>query len=117
MKKLTPIRIIDYYHRGKIKRFAVNVPLDSEGRIRLEYTDFKINRENDFEWVKYKEQNLIKEYFSNDDEYKFIIKVWWLFARYYIKSDRKQGTHGIRDLYVKALKEVSKTHQNQCPKG
>lgn len=109
LDKIKPRRIIDYLHRGKVKRFAVNVEM-SDGFIRLEYTDVNVNRMHDLEWVKFDQNKLIREYHVDDKEYKEIIKIWWLMGRNYIKlikSGKSLGTDHIRDIYKNALKFVS----------
>ena len=111
MRKIKPCRIIDYLHRGKVKRFAVNVEL-SDGHIRLDYTDINVNRMYDFEWVKFDQNKLIREYHPEDEEYKNIIKIWWLMGRNYVKLIKKGkslGTYHIRDIYKNYLKHVNTT--------
>ena len=111
MSKIKPRRIIDYLRRGKVKRFAVNVEL-SDGYIRLDYTDINVNRMYDFEWVKFDQNKLIREYHPEDEEYKNIIKIWWLMGRNYVKLIKKGkslGTDHIRDIYKNALKHVNTT--------
>lgn len=106
--KIKPRRIIDYLHRGKVKRFAVNVEIE-DGYIRLEYTDVNVNRVNDLEWVRYDENKLIKEYYPNDIEYKTIIKIWWRFARKYItaiKQGESLGTSHVQKMYNDSVKET-----------
>lgn len=109
MKKIKPRRIIDYIHRGKVKRFAINVGI-SDGYIRLEYTDINPSRIHDFEWVKFDQKKLIKEYNPEDKEYVDIIKIWWLMGRNYIKlikQGKSLGTDHIRDIYKNALEYVT----------
>lgn len=109
---IKPIRIIDYMHRGRIKTYVVNVPI-CQGYIRLDYSDYNVNRMSGGEWVKFKEENLIKEYSPNDETYKRIISIRWRFARLYIARIKDVGicnigTHILRDIYKQAVKEETK---------
>lgn len=109
MDKIKPRRIIDYLHRGKVKRFAINVGI-SDGYIRLEYTDINTSRIHNLEWVKFDQKKLIKEYNPEDKEYVDIIKIWWLMGRNYIKlinQGKSLGTDHIRDIYKNALEYVT----------
>jgi len=113
MKRIQSRRVIDYLHRGKVRRYVVNVEQTKDGYIRLEYADININREHDFEWVKFRPERLIKEYTPNDVEYKYIISLWWSFGRKYIKRLQEVGisnvgSHHIKDMFKESVKELKK---------
>lgn len=104
------MRAIDYIYRNKIKRFIVKVPIEEDENgdkfIRLEWVNYNPNI-NGFEWVKFKEGNLIKEYCSEDEEYINILKVWVRFMRFIVKNKGK--SLGI-DHYKKFWKDSLNYH-------
>lgn len=113
MKRIKPRRVIDYLHRGKARRYVINIEQTKDGYIRLDYPDININREHNFEWVKFRPEKLIREYLPNDSEHKYIISLWWSLGRKYVKrlqetSISNIGSHYIRDMFKESVKELEK---------